>query len=148
MRKCAFFAMLLTAAWAADRPDLSGKWVLDITQSPGAARLKSETLSIDQKPDSVQISQDATETNGKVMKVDFSCNTEGQQCKIKENGQPAQLSMWYNGPVLVMMEQRHNNDYVTKTRLKPSDDGKTLTMQVEYIAPMGRKPENFVFTRQ
>jgi hypothetical protein len=147
MRKLACFGAMLFAAWAADRPDVNGKWVLDATHSE-SGKVKSETLSINQKDDAVQISDEMTETNGKAVKVDVSCNTEGQECKVKENGQSTQVSFWYNGPVLVMMEQRHGNDFVTQKKLKPSDDGKSLSMQVVYIAPPGHKPETYTFTKQ
>jgi len=147
MRKLACFGALFFAAWAADRPDVNGKWVLDATHGE-SGKVKSETLAINQKDDAVQISDDMTDTSGKELKVDVSCNTEGQECKVKQGGEPAKVSFWYNGPVLVMMEQRHGNDFVTKKRFKPSEDGKTLSMEVIYIAPPGHKPETFTFTKQ
>jgi hypothetical protein len=147
MRKLACFGVLLFAAWAADRPDINGKWVLDAAHSE-SGKLKSETLSINQKDDAVQISDEMTESSGKAVKFDVSCNTEGQECKVDESGQPAKVSFWYNGPMLVMMEQRHGNDFVTKKRFKPSEDGKTLSMEVVYIAPPGHKAENYKFTKQ
>ena len=55
--------------------------------------------------------------------------------------------MYYNGPVLVILEQWHGNDYVDKTRIKTSDDGKTMTMEVSHIAPP-RKTENLTFVKQ
>ena len=147
MRKIACFGVLIFAAWAADRPDLTGKWVLDSAHSE-TNKFKSETISINQKTDTVQISDNATEPSGKELKFDISCNTEGQDCSTKDNGQSAKVSFWYNGSTLVMMEQRHGNDFVVKKRLKPSEDGKTLSMEVIYIAPPGHKPENYTFTRQ
>jgi hypothetical protein len=145
--------LLFTAAWAAepgaDRPDLNGTWVLDVSHSANAGgKVKAETLSISQKPDAVELSEATTETNGKELKVDVACNIDGQGCKVKENGQATQVSFWYNGPMLVMMEQRHGNDFVTQKKMKPSDDGKTLSMEVVYIAPPGHKPETLTFTKQ
>ena len=149
MRIFVCFGAILFAAFASDRPDLSGTWVLDISHSANAAaKVKAETLSISQKPDAVQFSESTTESNGKEMKVDIACNIDGQQCKVKENGQPTEVSFWYNGPMLVMMEQRHGNDFVTQKKLKPSEDGKTLSMEVVYIAPPNHKPETYTFTRQ
>lgn len=149
MRKLAFLGILTFGIWAADRPDISGTWVLDLSHSPTVGgKLKAETLSINQKPDAVQITDAATESNGKEMKVDVACNTEGQQCSVKENGQATQVSFYYNGPMLVMLEQRHGNDYVVKKRLKPSDDGKSLNMEVIYIAPPGHKTETLTFNKQ
>ncbi|HWC98200.1 MAG TPA: hypothetical protein VG456_15675 [Candidatus Sulfopaludibacter sp.] len=148
MRKFAFLsAIVVLTALAADRPDLSGKWVLDAAHSD-ASRVKTETLSIDQKTDAVQISEDTTESNGKEVKVDIACNTDGQGCKVKENGLATQVSFWYNGPILVMMEQRHGNDFVTQKKMKPSEDGKSLSMEVVYIAPPGHKPETYKFVKQ
>jgi len=150
MRKFVCLGVLLfTAAWAADHPDLSGTWVLDMAHSANAGgKVKAETLSISQKPDGVELSEATTETNGKELKVDVACNIDGQGCKVKENGQATQVSFWYNGPVLVMMEQRHGNDIVTQKKMKPSDDGKTLSMEVVYIAPPGHKPETLTFNKQ
>lgn len=149
MRKAALLITLWSAAWGADRPDLNGNWILDTAHSPNAAaKVKAETLSINQKPDSVQISDATTENNGKESKVEIACNTDGQECKVKQNGQATQVSFWYNGPILIMMEQRHGNDYVTQKKMKTSEDGKTMTMEVVYIAPPGHKPDSLTFTKQ
>ena len=104
-------------------------------------------MSINQKEDSIDISR--SYTNGsKQLTVDINCSTDGQECKVKENGQTTQVSMYYNGPMLVVIEQRHGNDFVTKKRLKTSDDGKTLNVEVMTINPPGRPTENLVYTRQ
>lgn len=147
MRMLACLAVLAVGAWGADRPDLSGTWVLDTAHSP-AAKVKTETLAIHQQSDAVQISDDTTESSGKEVKVDITCNTDGEQCKVKENGQATQVSFWYNGPTLIMMEQRHGNDYVTQKKMRPSDDGKTLNVEVVYIAPTGHKPETLTYEKR
>jgi hypothetical protein len=134
---------------AADRPALSGTWQLDLAHSQLAdAKLKAATWSIAQNDDSVQISETVTDAAGKQKKIEIQCGTEGQQCNIKENGQPTQVSMYYNGSHLVMLEQWHGTDYVTKKRLQISPDGKTLTVEVVHIAPPGRKDESWTFVKQ
>lgn len=145
MRLFVSFGVMLLVAFASDHPDLSGTWVLDTSHG---AKVKAEKLSITQKPDGVQLSEFTTENNGKEVKVDVACNVEAEQCKVKENGQATEVSFWYNGPTLIMMEQRHGNDFVTQKKMKPSEDGKTLSMEVVYIAPPGHKPESFTFTKQ
>lgn len=40
------------------------------------------------------------------------------------------------------------NDVVVKRRLKASDDGRTLSVEVTRMAPSGEKSESFRFTRQ
>jgi hypothetical protein len=69
----------------------------------------------------------------------------GQSCKIKDHGE-AEVSFWYNRDVLVMSEMRHGNDWTVRRRLKPLDDGQTLTIEVIHLAPP-LKTETLTFTR-
>lgn len=147
MRTCvllSFFA--LTAVMAADHPALGGTWVLNPSQSDGSAsKIKSETLSINQQPETIALAETVTSSNGKETKSQISCNTAGEVCKIKDHGE-AEVSFWYNGAMLVMSEMRHDNDWVVKRRLTPSADGSTLTMEVIHLAP-AQKTETLTFTR-
>jgi len=137
-------ALLAGMLWAADdRPDLNGNWQLQGADTKG----KPETLSINQKADSIDITRTFA-SGSKQVTVDVTCNTQGEECKLKENGQSTQVSMYYNGPMLVVIEQRHGNDFVTKRQLKLSEDGKTLTVVVMTINPPGKPTENLVYTRQ
>ena len=136
-----------TCAFAADRPVLNGTWQLDPGQSQVAdAKVKGETWAITQKDGTVGIVETVTDTGGKEKKVNIECGTEGQNCQVKENGQPTQVSMYYNGDALVLLEQWHGTDYVTKKRIRT--DGKTLTVEVMHIAPPGHKDEVLKFVKQ
>jgi hypothetical protein len=136
-------------ALAADRPSLNGTWEMDASHSQVAdAKLKGQSWLITQNDDSVEISEILTDTAGKQRKIVIQCNTDGKDCKIKENGQPTQVSMYYNDDRLVMLEQWHGTDFVTKKRMKISDDGKTLTVEVMHIAPPGHKDEVWTFVKQ
>jgi len=128
--------------WAADRPDVSGAWVMN----PGhEGKSKLSALEIRQSADAVEVSE-AEGPEGKARTIHLACAVGGQQCKIKDAGE--EVSFWYNGPALVMMELRHGTDIVIKTRLERSDDGKTLRMQVIHMAPAGQKDEEYTLTRQ
>jgi hypothetical protein len=118
-------ALTVVAVFASDRPDLSGTWQLSSNQG----KLKFETLLIEQTPDAIKITESAT---GK-KPFDVSCGADAKECKLKEE----QVSFWYNGPALVMMEKRQDGDVVTKTRLVPAEDGKTLSLEVMRILPAG-----------
>jgi hypothetical protein len=133
-----FFLISLAAmtAFAADRPDLSGTWQLS---SAHESKLKFDTISIQQTDDGVKIS----ESGGKEKPVEFVCNVDGKECKLKEGN----VSFWYNGPALVMMEMHHNQDVVTKTRLVPSEDGKSLSLEVTHVSPTGPSA-TFTFKKQ
>jgi len=122
------FLMAFTAAAvvAADRPELNGTWQLS---SPHDARLKFDTLLIQMTEDGIKI----TESGAKEKTVDFACAVDASECKLKEG----EISFWYNGPALVMMETHHNRDVVTKTRLVPAEDGKSLNLEVTRVAPSG-----------
>jgi len=138
-------ALALWAAAAADRPDLNGAWQLDPAHcQPAPAKLKSEMLTIRQTEDAVEIADDSTASNGKENKIEIQCNTMGQECKLKSSS----VSLWYNGPMLVLIEKRHGNDIVVRKRLKPSEDGKTMTMEVSYLTSPGHQTENYIFTKQ
>lgn len=147
MRKYLLLFILTTAAaMAADHPALAGTWVLDASHSDiGVSKIKAETLSVNQQPEAVHMTETVTAANGKETTSDISCNTAGKTCTIKDHGQ-ANVSFWYNGSMLVMSEIRHGNDWIVKRRLKPSDDGRTLTMEVIHLAP-AEKTETLTFTR-
>jgi hypothetical protein len=137
----------LTAAVASDHPALGGTWVLDPSHSDtDISKIRAEKLSISQQAEAVQLAQTITGANGKEIVSQISCNTAGETCKIKDHGE-AEVSFYYNGGMLVMSEIRHGNDWVVKRRIKPSDDGHTLTMEVIHLAP-AEKTEMLTFTRQ
>jgi hypothetical protein len=131
------YVTVLTAAtiFAADHPVLNGTWQL----SSHEGKLKFETLLIQQTADGIKV----TESGAKEKPLDISCGIDAQECKLKDG----QISFWYNGPALVMMEMHHNNGIVTKTRLLPGADGKTLSLEVSHIAPPG-STATYTFTKQ
>jgi hypothetical protein len=121
---------------AADHPEIDGTWQLS---SKPDAKLKFETLSIQHSPDGIKI----TESRGKETAVDLACGLEAKQCKLKNED----VSFWYNGPALVMMEMRHNSDQVIKTRLVLAEDGKTLNLEMTRVVPAG-STATYTFTKQ
>jgi len=146
MLKFACLAMVVVVApvLAADHPDLTGTWLLDLSHSQVTdSKLKSETLQIKQKEDMVAMTDDAN-SGGKERKLEFDCLADGSTCKAKD----ASVSVYYNGPILVVLEMRHNNEYVIKKRLKLSEDGKTLTIEVAHVSPPGNKDDNLTFVKQ
>src|SRR5690242_15965671 len=92
-------------AFAAGHPNLNGTW-----QSADAA----ETVAIHQTDDEVQITETVKDKQS-----ELKCNTSGQTCKLKDG----EVSFWYNGAALVMMETSHGNSRVVKKRWTSSDDG-------------------------
>ena len=135
-------ALGLFSAMGADRPNLNGTWQLDGAATAAETKFKTETLVIHQGDDDVQITQDRTAKNGKEIKNEIDCNTDGKECKLKN----ANVSLWYNGAMLVLVET--HNDIVTKTRFTSSEDGHTLHLEVIHMGPGGERTENLTFTKQ
>jgi len=136
VRPLLFLIAFAAAAFAADRPELNGTWQLS---SAHEGRLKFETLLIQQTPDGIKIS----ESGSKEKAVEIACGVDGHECKLKDG----EVSFWYNGPALVMMEMHHNRDVVTKTRLVPYEDGKSLNLEVIRVSPPGSS-STYTFTKQ
>jgi hypothetical protein len=149
MRKLLLLCTLaIGAVWAQDRPELNGVWSLDPARSAfSEVKLKTQTLSIHQEEESIKIAEAATEENGKERKLEYECNTNGKECALKLNGQPFKVSAYYNGAVLVLIEQRKGNDSAMRKRLKTSEDGKTLTIEIANLARPGQKPDSLVYAK-
>jgi hypothetical protein len=128
LRIAVFFGGM-ALAFAADRPQLTGTW-----QAADAA----ETVAIQQTGDDIQITEAVHEKQ-----TDVHCNTIGKSCKVKGG----EVSFWYNGPTLVMIESLHGSSHVTEKRWSLSADGKTLHLEVIHIAPAGN-PEKLAYNRK
>ncbi len=131
---------------AADWRDLTGAWTLDPAHSP-AAKVKAESLSIQQTENTIELTDALTDSNGKEWKSVFHCNIDGNQCKVKDQGQNAVLTFWYNGLALMMMETKKDGAYVIRKQLTLSEDAKTLSLELEHLNPPGAK-EVYTYTKQ
>ncbi|MGA2145017.1 MAG: hypothetical protein ABSH49_08645 [Bryobacteraceae bacterium] len=139
-------AIICGVAAAQDWPNLTGAWTLDTAHSP-AGRVKSQSLSIQQTEETIEITDAVTDANGKDYKSVFHCNIDGNQCKVKDQGQNAMLTFYYHGLVLVMMETKRDGAYVIRKHLTLSEDGKTMSVELEHLNPAGAK-ETYVYNKQ
>jgi hypothetical protein len=145
LRVCLWIGICCGVA-AADWRDLSGTWTLDLSHSP-AAKVKSESLEIQQTETTIEITDAVADTNGKEWKSVFHCNIDGNQCKVKDQGQNAVVTFWLNGLALVMMETKKDGAWVIKKRLTLSEDAKTMSVELERLNPTGPK-ELYVYSKQ
>jgi len=109
------------AADDGDRNKLAGSWQ-ESAAEPG------KTWTLVETGDLMRI----TETVKGEKLVEFQCNTIGKECSAKHG----KVSMWFNGPKLVVMETRGSD--VVKRRFEASADGGALEMEVIPIAPSGK----------
>jgi hypothetical protein len=123
-----------------ERPSFSGTWTFDASKSEvHSSKISSATWVIEEGDNSIHISQ--TE-NGKAKKTELQCTTDGKECKFPGDRRD---SFWFNGSMLVDMETK--SEHVTRFRMKISDDGKTLTVEVTPIVPQSDKIDTLVFQK-
>ena len=142
-------ALIPLAAYGAERPNLSGSWQLNSSKSAfQAGKLTGLTWVIDQGDTTLRIAETAKHSDGKEVKSALDCTTDGKDCSVKESGQPAKVSFWFNGETLVEIETKgHNRETVVKKKLALSVDGKSMT--VELIPIVGAEAAGkMVFEKQ
>jgi len=139
---CSALAVLGLPLAGQDRPNLSGTWQFDSSKSElHTVRVTGATWVINEGDESIQIVESE---DGASKKIELKCTTDGKQCK--ESGNKATASFWYNGPMLVEMENK--GDRVIRYRMKLSDDGKTLTVDTTSIVPQSTQDDVLVFRKQ
>ena len=138
---CCLFTVLILPLAGQDRPNLSGTWQFDSSKSQlHTMTLADATWVISEDDSSIQI---AESEDGAGKKLDLKCTTDGEECKI--GGAKATASFWYNGPMLVEMENK--GEHVTRYRMKLSADGKTLTVETTSIVPQSTQADVLVFQK-
>jgi hypothetical protein len=116
----------------ADTSKLAGSWDLD-----GAGKT---TWKLAATSDGVHF----TYTRGGQKVADFDCNTSGKECAVSMEGKKAKVSVYFNGPLLVMLETRGDN--VVKWRFGAVAGGQELEVETTPITGSG-KPETQRFKR-
>ena len=142
-------ALMPLAAYGAEKPNLSGSWHCNASKSTiHPAKLSDLTWIIDQKDAALHFSEVARNSDGKEVKTDFDCTTDGRECSTRLDGQPAIVSFYFNGATLVEMDYKgHNRENIVKKRLQLADDGKSI--DVELIRVVGTdQPGKLVFEKQ
>jgi len=142
--------MFVSVTWgdAQKRPDLNGVWRLEPAQCEFHSRVPSQfTWQIEQSDNAIHLIQRLA--NKSSVDEEVRCGTDGKDCKIKEEGHPAVISFYYNGPVLVELEsQGSNRETITKKRISVSPDGSQLTVELIHVLPAGRPSEKLVLSKQ
>jgi hypothetical protein len=129
------------------QPNFSGTWQLDTAKSQ-ARNAEAITYTIEDASGKIDFSRVTQERDGKSVTSKFTCDTVGTQCEFDEGNHKAKVSLWYDGPALVILKtDGPKEDSVTQWRLELSPDGKTLNVTLTHIQP-DDKPENLVFDKK
>ena len=118
------FAPVCFAQTSSSDPDLSGTW-LDNSNS-------AIKIAFQEKGDNIKVHQ----TDGDKVIADYSCNLNGTQCNVKEDGRPMKVMIYYNGSKLVEIAERGSD--VEKRRFSLSSDGNTMQMEVIPMSSSGK----------
>src|SRR5579862_2244092 len=109
------------------RAKLIGKW-----QAPAEGSATAAEWSLRSDGDLMHISH----SQGGRNIIDFECNTSAQECAAKESGRAVKISMWYNGPSLVLMEFRGSE--VLKRRFSIPAGPDAMDLEIIPIVPDGK----------
>jgi hypothetical protein len=129
------FVPLVCLLAAADdsKPNLSGNWQLkEPTKTATAMK-----MVIEHKGNSVHIIKTVTDAEGKELKSEFQCTTDGKECESAGS----KISLYFDGPSLVEMDA---GEAVSKVTMKL--EGKELKLELTHIFPDGA-PETFVLAK-
>ena len=122
-----FGALQLGADDSAARAQLIGAWQ---PKDPAVKDVGVWTFET-KAPDVIHI----TYAVGDQKMVELECQTTGKDCKVKDSGKSAKVSMWYSGRNLVSLETR--GDEIVKRRFDVEDGG-ALEVETIPIQPVGK----------
>jgi hypothetical protein len=134
---------------ASNPPDFSGTWKLDAARSPGTNGA-AITLIIKNEAGKISYERSMKQTDGKQTVIRFTCAPDGSNCDLDENGHKAKVSLWYDGPALMILKTNgRKQDATTERKLELLPDGNTLKVEFTNLdLDNSSKPETFVFTKQ
>lgn len=146
MAKSLAFALLASLSGAADTVDFTGHWQLDAANSQSAFE-RTQSIEIVQSGNDVTFTRVFQDHDGKQVTAKFICSVNGKDCEFTDNGHKAKISLWYNGPELVVLKtDGDKHDTTVEWHLKLTDGGKTLNVNREIMEP-SEQTEKLVFTK-
>ncbi len=135
---------------AADKPDYSGHWVIDLTKSDFGMMPPPEKMErdIDHKDPQIQIKSMQKSERGE-MTTDSKYTTDGKEATIQMRGREAKvIAKWVAGKLEVVSKSEWNGTEFTQNETwNLSSDGKTLTIDNVIKAPQGEFAAKSVFTK-
>jgi hypothetical protein len=141
--------MFSTAVMPADsgNSDFAGSWQMDAQKSQ-VEDGRVVTLTIENVSNKIKLVRVIRDKEGKEARSQFVCAAGGAECDFDEAGNKAKVSVWYNGPALVMLKTAGpKEDASDEWTMKLSPDKRTLTVALEHIDPAA-KDETLVFSKK
>jgi hypothetical protein len=131
---------------ASQAAPFTGTWETNASKSQ-ISDGRSVTLTIQEMADKIKIAS-STKKGDSVVTVEFTCPTNGKECEFDEGGHKSKVSLYFNGPILVVFKtDGPENDSASQWNMQVGPDGKLLTVTVSHILPTG-KDETLVFEKK
>lgn len=138
------FSEVLPAASQA--APFTGTWEMNAGKSQ-LSEARSTTLTVQESGDKIKIAS-STKKGDSVVTIEFTCSTNGKECEFDEGGHKSKVSLYFNGPVLVVFKtDGPENDSASQWNMQVDPGGKLLTVAVSHILPAG-KDETLVFDKK
>ena len=129
---------------AADRPPLSGTWVLDANQSSGDAPAWA-SMTVAQKGHWFRMAQ--IDKEGRTIRnIEGECKTDGRFHPV-QGGDAGSISCKWDGGTLVTQQHWNNGQDERTVRTMVGSDGK-LVQDIHEAGPGGAKDAHSVWARQ
>ena len=148
VRTRSVLACVVLSAWAATRPDFSGKWELAIEQSNFGNAPKPSRMTLEaSNQDNVMHSLQTTYTTQGPETLEGTWYLDGKQHTTNQPTPGYSVTKWQDN---VLVNERVSNDHTYRevTRLSLSRDGKTATEQVDSKTPNGNNHLRLIWRKQ
>lgn len=136
--------------FAADKPNLSGKWTVDLEKSdfgmlPPPSKLERNINHSD--PQFTVSTVQATPRGERTSEA--KCTTDGKECDIQIMGQAAKMKATWEGEVLVVVTkaQLQGTELEQIERWMVEDGGKVLKTVSKLRLPQGENESTLIFTK-
>jgi|SRR5579863_5200707 hypothetical protein len=132
----AFLGSIALADDSTERAKLTGTW----QSSTGEKGIATKAVWVlESKGDSMHI----INSQGDKKMAEYACTLDGKECEVKDGGRKVKVTLYFNGPKLVVLETK--GDEVVKRRFGTAE-GDTLELEVIPMVPDG-KTETLHFQR-
>ena len=150
LRRLLLLSIPAAMLMAADKPDFSGHWVVDLAKSdfgmmPPPSKMERD---IEHKDPAMTIKSIQVSERGE-MKNESKYTTDGKEATITMRNREAKVKAQWDGAKLkVNSKSEFNGNEITQDETWIlSEDGKTLTINNAIKAPQGEFSAKLVFTK-
>ena len=129
------------------QPKLNGVWQLNAAKSQLDDAGETITLDIQSTAGKLKLIRTVHGKDGKDLKSQFDCKTDGSDCELDGGSYKAKVSVWYDGNALeILKTDGPKDDAVTQWKLM-CPDASSLDVELTHIDPSG-KPEKLIFDKK